>query len=125
MIFWQKIAFGYEGFGSYRGWSMSIKSKFLSNTKFKVTYTLDERSVLSALSYDILNRAAIENYWKRLMKGKVYTEYTEIETFLKWPKSQNENAVTNEATTYAVAYLNRNLGDAVTYLKKKGLLLKE
>jgi len=125
MIFWQKVAFGYEGFGSYGGWSMIIKSKLLSNTKFKVTYTLNESSVIGALSYNIQNRSSVESYLRNVLKGKCFTEEAEIDTFLKWPKTLNSNAITNEATTYAVAYLNRNYGDAMTYLKKKGLLLKE
>ena len=124
-MIWQKLAFGYEGFGSYQGWSIFIKSKLFSNTKFKVTYTLTESSVIGALSYNIQNRSSVESYLRNVLNGKCYTEETEIDTFLKWPKTLNQNAITNEATTYAVAYLNRNYSDAITYLKKKGLLLKE
>ena len=122
MIFWQHTFNGFTGIGSANGWSIEIKNKLLSRTRFKVIYTLDESSVIGALSFDIQNRSSVESYLRNILKGKSFTEETEIDTFLRWPKTLNENLITREATTHAIAHLNYALSDAISYLKKKGIV---
>ncbi len=108
-------------FYCYRGWRINITGKFLSKTRFKVTYTLDCNSIMKEFWFDP-NKEAIESYFKNILLGKEFVVETEINTFLKWPKTINESTVNHEANTYAIAYLNNQLGDAITYLKKKGLI---
>lgn len=122
MIYWQKTFNGLEGYGHYRGWEIVIENKILSRTKFKVKYILNCSTIMMAFISDP-NKIKIEESLRKILNGREFVEETEINNYLKWPKTLYDNLVTNEATTHAVAHLNYALGDAITYLKKKGIAI--
>ena len=123
MIYWSKTFRGLIGSGHYRGWNVEIENKILSRTKFNVKYTLDENSLISAFKFDFQNRSIIVSQLSKVMKGRVFNEFKEIDTFLRWPKTLNDNTVTSEATTHAIAHLNYAL-DVIPYLKQRGIELE-
>ena len=124
MIFWQRTFSGFVASGTYRGWNLEIVNKILSRTKFRVIYTLDENSLVDVFKTNPQNYSFIQSKCKNIMQGRTFTEYTEIDTFLRWPRTLNDEAVTHEAATHAVAHLNYALKDAVTYLRAKGITVE-
>lgn len=122
MIDWINIYNELLGSGPYRGWRLVITNKKGSRTKFNAKYILNCSTIMDAFIAEP-NQIKIEESIQKILKGREFVEETEINNYLKWPKTLNDNTVTKEATIHAIAHLNYALGDAITYLKKKGIAI--